>query len=248
MKQLCMALSLAGVMAVPNVFASMSVVLMDNTSQYSAGDGGEFRAVGGGNPTLDGIVNWSAYSASTQGTVSAATDGSSWGYNSSLIGEKYFQTFCIQTTVYFTPGNTYNASPGDSITLGTAWLYSQFAAGTLSGYGYDYTYGSGRTASAGALQQAIWYLQGQVVSLVGTYDGTAYYNAAVAAVGAANVKTDGNGAYGVESLNLSDASGLAAQDQLVIAVPETTTVIAGMLLLLPLGASTLRILRKTRMA
>ena len=34
----------------------------------------------------------------------------------------------------------------------------------------------------------------------------------------------------------------------VVPVPETTTVIAGMLLLLPLGASTLRILRQNRVA
>jgi hypothetical protein len=37
-----------------------------------------------------------------------------------------------------------------------------------------------------------------------------------------------------------------AQDQLIMAVPETTTMLAGALLLLPLGASTLKILRKKR--
>jgi hypothetical protein len=231
MKKLYMVLSLAGAMAAPNVFASMTVVLTQNTSQYSAGDGGEFRATGGGNPTLNSIVNWNAYNTG----AAANTAGS---------GDAYFQTFCIQTTVYFYPGTTYNAAPGDSITIGTAWLYSQFAAGTLSGY--NYAYGGNRVNTAGSLQQAIWWLQGQTGGV-----NNSFVTLAETTLGLndTTIKLDGNGAYGVDSLNLTDVNGnAAAQDQLVIVVPETTTVIAGMLLLLPLGASTLRILRKTRTA
>ena len=41
MKKFCIILSFAGVMAVPNLFASMSVTLIDNTSQYSYNNGGE---------------------------------------------------------------------------------------------------------------------------------------------------------------------------------------------------------------
>jgi len=55
-----------------------------------------------------------------------------------------------------------------------------------------------------------------------------------------------NGAYGVADMTLDNPG--QAQDQLVIVVPETSTVIAGALLLLPFGASTLRILRKNRVA
>jgi hypothetical protein len=236
MKKFCMVLSLAGVMVAPNLFASMSVTLLDNTSSYSHGNGGEFRAVG--NPGLDSIINWGAYSSLTKGTIGAA-DTSSGGYNSGLFGRQYFQTFCIQSTVDFTPGNSYSVVTGPAITIGTAYLYSRFAAGSLNGY--TYTYGSGRSASAGLLQQAIWWLQGQT----GGVDNS-FVTAAGTTLGmtAAQLQAAANGAYGVVALDLSGCSG-PAQDQLaIVVVPEPTTVVAGALLLLPFGASVLRILRK----
>ncbi len=260
MKKFYMVLGLAGVMAAPNLFAAMSVTLLDNTTQnpaysYSYGNGGEFRAVGNSGPSsLDSIVNWNAYSTSTKGTVSAAIDGPTWGYNSGLAGHDYFQTFCIEYNEEFTPGASYSVGVsqkaqygsqppnGDPISIGTAWLYSQFAAGTLGSY--TYAYGSGRSATAGALQQAIWWLEaepnGSDLGLSGTFLAEAQ-----AAVGG-DITRNANGAYGVYALNLG-APG-AVQDQLVIVVPEATTVIAGALLLLPLGASTFRILRKNRVA
>jgi hypothetical protein len=228
MKKLCVLASLAGVMAAPSLFATMQVTLYQDTSSYSYGSGGEFRAVG--NKDLNNVVNWSAYSGNT------ASSGS------------YFQTFCIEDTEFFSPGTRYDAaisdnalyghagaSPGVPVTMGTAWLYSQFAAGTLSGY--TYTYGGGRTEDAGSLQEAIWYFQGEnnnVSSVTNKW------------VTLANEKVAGafdaaDGAFGVEALNLG-APG-AVQDQLVI-VPEPTTMLAGALLLLPFGVSTLRILRK----
>ena len=254
-----MVLSLAGVMAASNLFASMSVTLVDDTSQYSYANGGEFRAVG--DSGLDAAVNWSAYSTSTKGAISAA-DGSSWGGGSVSVDQAYFQTFCIEYNEEFSPGASYsvgvsqkamygnNPPDGDPISIGTAWLYSQFAAGALSGY--NYAYGDGRTSTAGALQQAIWWLEdesnGSNTGLAGTFLAEAQ-----AAVGG-DITRNANGAYGVDALNLG-APG-AVQDQLVIvpnelplpAVPEPGTVIAGMLLLLPFGASTLRILRRNRMA
>ena len=239
-------------MAASNLFASMSVTLIDDTAQYSYANGGEFRAVG--NSGLDAIVNWNAYSTATKGTVTAATDGSSWGYGTGLNGQAYFQTFCIEYNEEFTPGTSYSVGvsqnamygsqppTGDPISIGTAWLYSQFAAGTLTGY--NYAYGGSRTSTAGALQEAIWWLEsepnGSNTGLAGTFLAEAQ-----AAVGG-DITRNANGAYGVDALNLG-APG-AVQDQLVIVVPEPTTMIAGSLLLLPFGASTLRILRKNRAA
>ena len=92
-------------------------------------------------------------------------------------------------------------------------------------------------------------------------DGTAYYNLAKSGTGTTDttVFNDSLGAYGVIALNLFDGaystqvqnpngqSYNVNQDQLAI-VPEPTTMIAGALLLLPFGASTLRILRKNRVA
>ena len=236
MKKLCMVLSLAGVMAAPNLFASMSVTLYQDTGNYSYGNGGEFQAVG--DAGLNSVVNWSAYASST------------------AVKDSYFQTFCTEQLEYFSPGSSYSVSsignnalynaggpPGVPITLGVAYLYSQFAAGTLGGY--DYAYGVGRVASAGNLQQAIWYLLGE------SGDGAQLTGAALldlqnSGIAEANWTAAANGAYGVQDMVLAQPG--QVQDQLVIVVPEPTTMIAGALLLLPFGASTLRILRRNRAA
>jgi hypothetical protein len=143
----------------------------------------------------------------------------------------------------------------DNISIGTAWLYSQFRAGTLANY-----FTGTRQANAGALQDAIWYLEGETTTLAyNGADGTYYYNLAKLNAGSGSlsdtqVMADSLGAYGVIALNLftggndtPDNPGSRAQDQLAI-VPEPTTMIAGALLLLPFGASTLRILRKRQTA
>ena len=248
MKKALIVLSLATAMTATSVFASMSVILLDNTSQYSFGSGGEFRAVG--NAGLDAVVNWAAYSSATKGTVSSASDSSSSGYNSSLNGQMYFQTFCIEANEYFSPGTSYSVgiSPnamygsqppnGDPISIGTAWLYSQFAAGTLSGYTYAYGSGRASSTSAGALQEAIWWLEDESGGVKNSFVTAAE---AALSLNDTTIKNNANGAYGVYALNLGNPG--AVQDQLVI-VPEATTMVAGALLLLPLGASTLRILRK----
>lgn len=86
-----------------------------------------------------------------------------------------FQTFCIEKQEYVGVGGTYdvvvsteaigggiNDGPngplgGDALDPMTAYLYSQFRAGTLGGY--DYNPASGRSASAGALQRVIWFIE-----------------------------------------------------------------------------------------
>jgi hypothetical protein len=261
MKKLYIILSLAVVMAVPNLFASMSVTLIDNTSQYSYNNGGEFRAIGNAdllaaNPGLAG------YSSLTEGTIGSA-DVSSWGYSSGLSGQIYFQTFCIEYNEEFSPGASYGVTisskamyggqppNGDPLSIGTAWLYSQFAAGTLSGYNY----GASRTSSAGALQQAIWWLEAEPNGARNSFINTAE-DALFGTHGATQDALIVGDAYyaefGVVALNLG-APGLV-QDQLFITsltptpVPEPTTMLAGALLLLPFGASTLRILRRNRAA
>jgi len=160
----------------------------------------------------------------------------------------------------------------------TAWLYSRFAQGTLAGYNFynaaNFNNGSGlgyetRAQTAGDLQMAIWYAQGLVGSLVANgfegesgRDGTFFYHEAIVAAGAAGVTIDkthysgepggglgydtpANGAFNVMALNLG-APG-TVQDQLIL-VPEPTTMIAGVLLLLPFAASTVRIVRRSSAA
>lgn len=52
---------------------------------------------------------------------------------------------------------------GDRISVGTAWLYHQFATGVLLGYDYDHL--AGRSASAKDLQETIWWLEGELLAM-----------------------------------------------------------------------------------
>lgn len=177
-----------------------------------------------------------------------------------------FETFCIGTQIDYSPGSTYyyqisdvvqpsgtgGVGPPGYVTWGTAWLYSQYRAGALGD-------GSASDTLNNALQAAIWSLQQQ--SLAGISFGTAGLNItdennfladAAAAAAADHVSSDtnnANGAFGVYALNMSTSSSYASGDwvqpQLVM-VPEPATVIAGLLLLLPLGASAFRIIRSRK--
>jgi len=96
-----------------------------------------------------------------------------------------FQTFCIEYTEEFYPGWTYtyeispfaknggatlgpdgtdlgNGNKIDPVSVGTAYLYSQFATGVLTDYNYNPSSGPGsREESARSLQNLIWYLEGE---------------------------------------------------------------------------------------
>ena len=207
------------------------------------------------NATYDGTISLyqgASFSSGNGGEFQAVTSG---------LGT--FQTFCIEESEYFSPGNTYNYKvnsgavyggvgahttdpynpgyPMDNISIGTAWLYSQFRNGTLTGYNY----GSGRVASAGDLQNAIWWLEDEG----GANNGFVTLAETTLSLNDSTIKKDSNGAYGVKALNLyTTDNGIVAQDQLAIVVPEPTTLIAGALLLLPFGISTLRIIRTNKKA
>ena len=75
------------------------------------------------------------------------------------------------------------------------------------------------------------------------YAGGINYNLSVY-----NPFTSTGGYYDAANANLGNGATLTEVTLTLTAVPEPTTMIAGALLLLPLGASTLRILRKSRMA
>jgi hypothetical protein len=142
-----------------------------------------------------------------------------------------FQTFCLEHTEYISPNTVYNVSisstaknggagaisgVGDAISVGTAQLYSQFAAGTLDGYNY-----SSRSTSSADLQNAIWMLEDEI-----TWDGSNRFIKAMVDAGSSEtaLKADANGAYGVGVLNLGNPG--QGQDQLVMAgVPEPSALL-----------------------
>jgi hypothetical protein len=141
-----------------------------------------------------------------------------------------FITFCLQRTEYidysttFKIGgiNTYamtdpvanggNASGYDYISPHTAWLYTQFRAGTLSGYEYNT---ANRWQSANHLQNAIWYFEGEI-----TNQSTNPF-VVLATQAVANGWT---GIGNVRAMNLFFPSGGEAQDQLALAPPTAQQV------------------------
>ncbi|MBN2019230.1 MAG: PEP-CTERM sorting domain-containing protein [Sedimentisphaerales bacterium] len=116
-------------------------VTMTRQSGYYSGVGGEFTAIPSGVP----------------GLIDGAT----------------VQTFCLEYNEYIYLNHTYDVvinnkainggvgSSGDPLDPKTAFLYDAFIDGGLAALGYNYTPGAGRSASAGALQNVIWFIEGE---------------------------------------------------------------------------------------
>ena len=250
MKKLYMAVALAGALSAPTLQAAMQITPTRDLVNYSSGSGGEFRAAP--NAALGSLVQWGNY-------VDSSTIGTSIVGNTRTPS---FQTFCLEAGEYFNPGSTYDVvlnngavyggggavNGYDALSVGTAYLYSQFAKGTLTGY--NYTYGATRVVSAGELQQAIWSLEGEGGILSANMQTILTTGLGVGGAGNINWTADAAPwAYGVGVMNLwtpghIGQQGFQHQDMLTM-VPEPTTMIAGALLLLPFGVSTLRRMRKT---
>lgn len=149
-------------------------------------------------------------------------------------GSDDFHTFCLEHNESFSYGELLTVqavntgavngglggqtSPGfDPLDGRTAWLYTQYSAGTLAGYTVS-------NAGGNALQNAIWFLEDEISSVSGL---------ALTFVTAANASGwstfDGstwvtNTIGDVRVLNLAHASGSLSQDQLYITpVPEPET-------------------------
>ncbi len=148
-------------------------VLSNRIPGHYSGNGGEFTL--SQDPAGGGLnLNLSAYSGLTK-NLSGST------------GVPSFQTFCLEKGEYISspmdivvsttsineltgavgsPGSGSHAiwggkTYGDNLDPLTAYLYTEFATGVLS----NYDYGAGRATSAGQLQKAIWYLEGEITSL-----------------------------------------------------------------------------------
>jgi hypothetical protein len=196
---------------------------------YRTGVGGEFTVTPNDGDAVAALGNYSPLAkVDPSGTVGLG-----------------FQSFCMEYTEHFNPGQTYNYSitagaisggptavnGTDLISIGTAWLYSQFAQGVLADY--VYTPGAGRNASAGLLQNTFWWLENENYSAGSSPNPDNIFSDLVIAQfgSAAAAMADAGGAFGVAVLNLTDASGQVRQDQLIL-VPDggMTVVLLGMVL------------------
>jgi hypothetical protein len=187
---------------------------------------------------LDGTLNF---------TAPTYQNGNGGEFNAVTTGLGVFATFCIEAQEHIgqPPSGPYTYTintgavdgdlgtgaidphtglPMDNISLGTAWLYNQFRAGTLTlAAGTGSYFDANRLAHAGELQNAIWYLEDEG----GQNNGYVTLAENTLGLTESQIKADANGAYGVVALNLFDALGNRAQDQLALepfqVVPEPST-------------------------
>jgi len=213
MRKLCLLIALTGSLASYQCYAL--TVDINREAGYAEVPGGEFTVnldpSDAGDPVFTSILSH---------------------YDASTIVNGGFETFCLSSTTELL-GNPQNATLTSSgVAAGTAWLYSQFVDQKLAAY--DYTVGAGRVASAWALQNAIWELQGNSV-----LDPTAaafYYNLAVTTLGLANAIAL-TGGYSVDAVNLTYASpngGQIVSQPMLAVVPDGGATV--MLLGLALGS------------
>lgn len=179
-----------------------------------------------------------------------------------------FESFCLEEKEAISGSTTYNytlsqfakqgganpaergraandPTPNDPLSLGSAWLYTQFAAGALPGY--NYTPGAGRIASATDLQKALWALENETDSANVAWDtqvgANPFFNAAVTHFGGlAAARANNNGLFNAEVMTLTTGTGSRvknAQD-IIVRTPDSGTTLG----LLGLGFAGLALARR----
>jgi hypothetical protein len=215
-KYFVLAVMIVGLLISMAPVASASSASLNRIPGYFSGSGGEFFMV----PSVDWSSVLSLYSP--QALYSPPS-------TNNILG---FETFCVELnqhiyipgtyTVTFSNAADDGVNPVDPLSQGSAWLYSQFAAGTLAGY--NYTPGSGRGTSALALQKTIWWLEGDAANPGNSFSTLVATQFGSAANAMADNYTGSARMYNVEVANLTlvDPRTKAVtyiQDQLVL-VPE----------------------------
>lgn len=198
------ATSIAPVMAGP--IGTTGNFSLTRVTGLKAGAGGEFTVYNvkdASGQASTGVTNDSYSDAPpTRNVVSPFPTGTS-------IIPKSFQTFCLEmteqallvSTNYFVVNSSAAAGGGgsmdakgsvngrDHLSKGTAWLYSQFAQGTLNVAkvsaapdargDYFSPVAPGRSSEADALQHAIWWLETEAMPTQDKLDANPYYTAAI---------------------------------------------------------------------
>lgn len=217
-KLLCFTAILAGLMLLmaPAAMAEQ-ITIYNDTYPYDLG--GEFR--------IAGNIDYSSYVSGKTSNVAANKPG--------------FETFCLEHSETFNPGGTYNyqisggaiAGGGgavngtDKLSYGTTYLYSQFAQGALDKYDYSGT--PGRNASAGQLQNAIWYLENEISLTDTQIASNVFLQAVIDKYGTLDAAmADASAGYlGVWALNITTSGGSNVQDMLYYCAvtPEPMTML-----------------------
>lgn len=201
MKKLILSTLAVGILGVSQSFALM---VQMNSSPFIAATSGNYQA-----RPYDGLE----YVLGNY-TLGKTTDGT------------WFGTFCVELDEYFSDNGLYdvalnsmaiaggnNTNSGDTISVGTAYLYEQFATGNLAAIGYSYN----DQTSARKLQDMIWHLEENYALTAG---GSVFTSLLVSQfTSLANAKLDYTGSA-VKVMNLTQHGG-KRQDQLVyLGVPD----------------------------
>ncbi|MCL2623674.1 MAG: PEP-CTERM sorting domain-containing protein [Planctomycetaceae bacterium] len=166
-----LAIALCVITMSPQSFVKADMNAQAIVDQFNSASGGsKMQFVYGTNYE----VNLKQYSSSGFADTSAYAPGVTGGSN-------YFRTFCVQPNVgvYTNMEATLNYVNGKSsttsghfLTLGAAYLYSQFATGTLQGYNYAET--SARSTSSSNLLTAIRALMS--ITIVSNWSANPFLN------------------------------------------------------------------------
>jgi hypothetical protein len=152
-----------------------------------------------------------------------------------LVDGQAVPSLCVDVWHFSPPANTvYTYKPLDQVPPKTGGPMGTTAATTVEELWASYFAGAkGSDTEAAALQLAVWKtVAGDELTYTASDAITTRVNAMLASPGT----------------HPADLIGLANDTWQSYAVPEPTTMIAGALLLLPFGASTMRALRKNRAA
>lgn len=120
-------------------------VTVDRISGYYSGDGGEFQLT-----PSPGLQDLTAESGAYSSFCMEQSETLS-------VGTTYDAVVSTEALLGGTNDGSNGPLGGDPLDPMTAYLYQEFRSGTLAGYDYD-PLGS-RSASAGALQDVIWYIE-----------------------------------------------------------------------------------------
>jgi hypothetical protein len=173
--------------------------------------------------------DWVKVYTGTGGTYAGYYSGAINLYETNQTGatsDYAFQTFCVEFNEHIYVGTpTYVRSISNAADAGgglgpgatnyelsnsTQWLYYNFIAGTLDDAGYLSGFAYGNADSYNALQQAIWYYEGEINLASANLLATSFINAA-----------QGKSADGtVQVMNLLSGPGGDRRQDLLIVTPE----------------------------
>lgn len=193
-----------GMTLIPSAWGNQ-ISTLSSWGPYQTGEGGEVTMKLG-----SGMTSYAQYyNSSTLNQMSGTSQ------------QPNIQTFCAEYPEHIWANTTYDVDlsnqskfVGHQLTVGAAYLYYNFAGGSLAGYNYSGTTDSRRT-SADLLQRAIWYFMGDLpVDSSNPFLKLAQNN------GYGSLTDYNNGRFGVQVINIwalghLNESGYERQDFLI---------------------------------